>query len=397
MTEAKAASTSASIDRPLRLAFLGDPNSIHLRRWVTYFAERGHHVTLLVIDDVALDPGLSPVIAVERFAGLKIHSRFPPARILKAPVAIRRAVKRVGPDVLDAHFLTIYGWHAWMSGFHPYVTTLWGSDIFVAPKLSRVVARMARITMRAADMVLVDAEELRRGALALGAPPERIEMIQFGVDLGQFAPGPDPVALRDRLGLQGKRVVFSPRAVTPLYRQNVVVEALAQLPPDVVVLMSRSAAQAGELEAIERKARDLDLADRLVIVPAIAHSDMADFYRLADVVVSVPISDSSSISVLEALACGRPIVASDLPSIREWLWDLDSPALVPVDDPGATAAALMRALTLDSKSRADIGARGRQIVADRADQDRSLGHVESLYRELAGRVPRVVGQRPEEA
>jgi glycosyltransferase involved in cell wall biosynthesis len=220
-------------------------------------------------------------------------------------------------------------------------------------------------------------------------------MIQFGVDLGQFAPGPDPVALRDRLGLQGKRVVFSPRAVTPLYRQNVVVEALAQLPPDVVVLMSRSAAQAGELEAIERKARDLDLADRLVIVPAIAHSDMADFYRLADVVVSVPISDSSSISVLEALACGRPIVASDLPSIREWLWDLDSPALVPVDDPGATAAALMRALTLDSKSRADIGARGRQIVADRADQDRSLGHVESLYRELAGRVPRVVGQRPE--
>ena len=351
-------------------------------------------MTLLVADHITLEPGLPPAIEVARFAGFRARSAFPPASLLRARGAIRRAVKMVEPDVLDAHFLTINGWHAWMSGFHPYVTTLWGSDIFVAPKRSRVVARMARITLRSADMVLVDADDLRRGALALGAQPQRTEMIQFGVDLGQFAPGPDPGALRARLGLQGKRVVFSPRGITPLYRHGVVVDALAQLPSDVVVLMSRFAAQADELERIERKARDLGIADRLVMVPAIAHSDMPDFYRLADVVVSVPISDSSSVSVLEALACGRPIVASDLPSIREWLWDLDRSALVPVDDPGATAAALTRALALTPEARADIAARGRKIVTERADQDQSLGHVESLYRELARRMPRNMGQHP---
>jgi glycosyltransferase involved in cell wall biosynthesis len=394
VTEARADSTSTSIDRPLRLAFLGDANSVHLRRWVGFLAARGHSVTLLVADHTTLAPGLPPAIAVERFAGFRARSAFPPASLLRARGAIRRAVKMVEPDVLDAHFLTINGWHAWMSGFHPYVTTLWGSDIFVAPKRSRVVARMARITLRSADMVLVDADDLRRGALALGAQPQRTEMIQFGVDLGQFAPGPDPGALRARLGLQGKRVVFSPRGITPLYRHGVVVDALAQLPSDVVVLMSRFAAQADELERIERKARDLGIADRLVTVPAIAHSDMPDFYRLADVVVSVPISDSSSVSVLEALACGRPIVASDLPSIREWLWDLDRSALVPVDDPGTTAAALTRALALTPEARADIAARGRKIVAERADQDQSLGHVESLYRELARRMPRNMGQHP---
>jgi glycosyltransferase involved in cell wall biosynthesis len=391
------ASTSDSIDRPLRLAFLGNPNSIHLRRWVSFFARRGHHVTLLVADGTAVEPGLPPSIAIERFAGFKVRSAFPPASLLRARGAIRRAVKRIEPDVLDAHFLTINGWHAWMSGFHPYVTTLWGSDVFVAPKRSRVVARMARITLRSADMVFVDADDLRRGALALGAPPSRTETIQFGVDLQQFAPGPDPVALRARLGLKGKRVVFSPRAITPLYRQGIVVEALAQLPPDVVVLMSRSAAQADELEAIENKARTLGVSNRLVMVPEIAHSDMADFYRLGDVVVSVPASDSTSVSVLEALACGRPVVASDLPSIREWLWDLDSAALVPVDDPAATAAALIRALALSPKARADVGARGRSIVAERGDQDRSLGHVEAFYRGLARPAPRDSENRPEQA
>ena len=385
---------SAPPIEPLRLAFLGNPNSIHLRRWVTFFAGRGHHVTLLVADDAVLDPGLPSAIAVERFAGVRVRGGFPPASLLRARGAVRRAVKRVDPDLLDAHFLTINGWHAWMSGIHPYVTTLWGSDVFVAPKRSRVVARLAGITLRAADMVLVDSEGLRRGALALGAPPARTELIQFGVDLDQFKPGPDPKALRARLGLRGKRVVFSPRGITPLYRHGVVIEALARLPDDVVVLMSRFSAQADELAAIERQAAALGLSERIVMVPQIAHSDMPDFYRLADVVVSVPVSDSSSVSVLEALACGRPIVASDLPSIREWLWELDSSALVPVDDPAATAAALIRALGLSSKERAELAARGRRIVAERADQARSLGHVESLYRELARRIPRRHGNLP---
>jgi len=81
-----------------------------------------------------------------------------------------------------------------------------------------------------------------------------------------------------------------------------------------------------------------------VIVPEIAHDDMPDFYRLADVVVSVPESDSASVTMLEALACGRPLVATDLPAVREWLGEFEGPELVPVDDPAATAAALRRAL-----------------------------------------------------
>jgi glycosyltransferase involved in cell wall biosynthesis len=377
--------TSATVtaDERLGLAFLGDPNSIHLRRWVSFFAERGHRVTLLVPQGLELEPGLPDSIEVERFRRFNPRSPFAPFGFVRSRASIRKAVARVGPDILNAHFLTEYGWHAWMAGFHPYAITLWGSDIYVGPRKWRAVRMMAGLTLRAADLVMADSEDLRRGAEELGARPDRTELIGWGVDLARFSGGSAPAALRSRLGLDSRRVVFSPRAIAPLYRQNVVVDALARLPSDVSVVMSRHNADPAEVEGIERQAAALGLADRLVLVPSIAHADMPDFLRLADVVVSVPVSDSTSVTTLEAMACERQVVAADLPSVREWLGDLDPESLVPVDDPAATAAALARALSRSAPDRAEIGRRGRAIIRERADQALSLGAVEHLYMRLA--------------
>jgi glycosyltransferase involved in cell wall biosynthesis len=378
------AAAAAQPARPLRIAYLGDANSIHFRRWVSFMAERGHSVTLLIADGKTVAPGLPDSIGIERFTPFTSR-RIRPLGVIVSRRSLSRALARIQPDVLNAHFLTVHGYHAWISGFHPYVITLWGSDVFIKPKKSRLAALLAWITLRAADMVMVNSEMLKKGALEVGAPAEKTEMIQFGVDLDRFAPGPDPAQLRARLGLVGKRVVFSPRNITPLYRHQVVVQALANLPADVTVVMSRHRAQPEELAAIESQAQALGLSDRLVVVPEIAHDEMPDFYRMADVVVSIPASDSTAVTILEALACERQIVAGSLPSVREWLGELDPAALVPIDDVAATTAALARAFARTPAERAEVGRSGRAIVKARADQARSLANVERLYRELAER------------
>jgi glycosyltransferase involved in cell wall biosynthesis len=286
---------------------------------------------------------------------------------------------------VNAHFLTVHGWLAWLSGFHPYAVTLWGSDIYVGPRRWRAVRILARLSLRSADLVMGDSEDLLLAAQKLSAPRDRTELIGWGVDTTRFSGGEAPAELRSRLGLEGRRVVFSPRAINRLYRQNVVLGALAQLPADVAVVMSRYNADAPEVEAIERQAASLGLSDRLVIVDGIAHAEMPDFLRLADVVVSVPVSDATSVTILEALACERQVVAADLPSVREWLEELDPASMVPVDDVSATAQALARALERTPAERVAIGGRGRAIVRERADQTVSLGNVERLYRQLKSR------------
>ena len=379
-------SGAAPEDR-LKLAFLGDPNSIHMRLWVGFLAGRGHTVTLLAAKDRVVEPGLPESIVVATFTSFAAGRRVSPVSLLRGRRSLRRALAQVRPDILNAHFLTVHGWNAWMSGFHPYVVTLWGSDIFIHPRTSRVAALLARFTLRAADMVMIN-PVMRQAALAAGAPPEKLELVTIGADVSLFTPGPDPAVLRTRLGLAGRRVIFSPRSVTPLYRQGVVVEALSQLPSDVVVVMPRLRAQTDELTMIERLTEAFGLRDRVLIVPEIPHAEMPDFYRLADVVVSVPESDSASITMLEAMACGRPFVATDLPAVREWLGDFDGAELVPLDDVTATAAALRRALELPPDARVEQGSRARALVVEKGNQAQTLARMESYYFDLLGR-PRV--------
>ncbi|MGA2513478.1 MAG: glycosyltransferase [Candidatus Limnocylindrales bacterium] len=371
-------------ERPLSLAFLGDPNSIHTRRWVGWFAAHGHRVTMLVPEGMAVDAGLPDTITVERFRPYT-SSRPRLLGAFRARRSLAGVLGRIEPDVLHAHYLTVHGWHARMSGFRPYAITLWGTDILITARSTRRGRLYARWSLAPAGLVTGDSEQLVRAAVAAGARPERTHLVQFGVDTERFSPGPDPAAMRARLGLVGRRVVFSPRSIMPLYHHDVVLDAVASLPADLSVVMTDHLAHESEVAALRRRAADLGLSDRLVIVPRVAHGEMADIYRLADVVVSVPASDGTPVTLLEALSVGRPVVATDLPSVREWLGDLDPGSLVPVGDVAATVRAIDVALTRPQAESLDLARRGRQMIEERADHDRSMAAAEALYRDLLRR------------
>ena len=368
-------------DRLLSLAFLADPNSIHTRRWVGWFAARGHRVTILVPEGQAVDGGLPDSIAVVPFTPYTA-SRFHPLGAVRARRSLGRALRRIEPDILHAHYLTGHGWHARMSGFRPYAITVWGNDILITARSTRRGRLYARWSLGPAGLVTGDSNELVQAAVAAGARADRTHLIQFGVDTARFSPGPDPAVLRARLGLIGRRVIFSPRSIAPLYRHDVVLDALASLPADLSVVMTRHLAEESEVAALQRRAAGLGLSDRIVIVPKVAHDEMADIYRLADVVVSVPFTDGTPVTLLEALSTGRPVVATDLPSVREWLGDLDPGSLVPVGDVAATARAIAAALDRPAAGRAELARRGRQLIEERAGHDRNMALAESLYRDL---------------
>jgi glycosyltransferase involved in cell wall biosynthesis len=374
------------IDGPLSLAFLGDPNSVHVRRWLGCFSDRGHRITMLVPDGQVIVPGLLPAISVERFVPFS-RQRERLLGGLESRRALSRLLRRVDPDVLHAHYVTGNAWHAWISGFHPYVVTVWGSDILATDHRGPRGRFYARAALRAADIVTGGSEHLVRAAIAAGARPERTQYIHFGVDTERFSPGPDPAALRARLGLGRCRVLLSSRIIAPVYRQNVVVRALAHLPSDVVALMSSYHADPNEVASIQELAGQLGVADRLRIVDPLDDSEMPELYRLADVVVSIPASDGGPVTVAEALAVGRTVVATDLPSVREWLAGLDPEALVPVDDVAATVAAVEKVLSRGTDERHDRAARGRAAVAAKADWRTNMDRMEAIYRELATRRP----------
>jgi glycosyltransferase involved in cell wall biosynthesis len=370
--------------RPLTLAFTANPNSIHTRRWIGFFAERGHRVHLVIPQTVQVEDGLDPRIEVHVYAAWpRTHVRG--LGSLMTSLALRRIMRRIRPDVLHAHYLSGYGWSAWLSGFRPYVVTVWGSDVFSEPRTSAIYRRWARRTLTRASLVTAVSRDLANGAIELGARPERVRIVQFGVDPELFRPAPASDALRDSLGLKGRRVVLSPRGLSPLYRHAVAVEALAQLPEDVALILVKQYPDAEYVARLEALIAERGLESRVRWVPAIPHDAIADYYRLADVVVSLPSTDAFPVTALEAMACGTPIVMADLPSAHEGLDGVDPTAVVPGDDATAVAGALLARLSMSRPDRAELGARLRQAAIDRGDMRRNLGEMEDAYRALAKR------------
>jgi glycosyltransferase involved in cell wall biosynthesis len=370
-----------SSDR-LRLAFLADPNSVHTRRWLAYFAERGHEVVLLDAYAASIRPGLHDGVIVHRYAA---HGpwRIPFFSSLQGRGPLRRALAELRPQVLHAHYLTGYGWQARLSGFHPYVVSPWGSDLFVTTRTSRRARWWARATLGAADLVTVVSEQMREAAIRAGASADRIEMVQFGVDTQRFAPGPGEDGLAEGLGIPSGRLIFSSRALRPIYRQEVVIDAFARLPSDTVLVLTARNAEAGYLTALREQVERLGLGDRVRFLDDVPDADLPHLLRLAAVVVSVPASDGFPVSVLEAMASGTLVVATDLPPIRPVLGPLAGELLVPVGDSRALAGALRNALEMEPAPRAALAASLRDYTVRVADYAANMGRMEAHYRRLA--------------
>jgi L-malate glycosyltransferase len=363
----------------MRLCFISNPNSTHTRRWVSWFARRGHSVYLLA--DVRLqEPWLDiPIFDLTRLI------RTPIIRFPIWAIWVRRFLHQWHADILHAHRVNSAGWVAAVSGFHPLVVTPWGSDLYQLSHQSRVARWLAHSVLTRADLVTADAEDLLKVAVDYGGNPASLHLIQWGVDLTQFHPGEASETLRTELGLGEGPLILSPRAVNPIYHLDVIIEAM----PEVITTLPGAVLILRDYNTDLTYKRQLEeLITRLDLVKAVhwvgrvePYERLAEYYRLADVVVSVPTSDSTPVSILEAMACGVAVVTTDLPALREWITPGVSGLMVGQRDSHELARALIQLLT-DEELADRLKKTGPSIIERRANHQIEMEKMEQLYQTI---------------
>ncbi len=368
---------------PLELVFIANPGHILVQRWISFFARRGHRVTVLegFGNGAGADPGHG--IRVIRYEA-RSRVPLPFASMLHARRTVRQLLREIGPDVVHAHTVRPYGWQAGVAGVHPYVISTWGSDVLL-PLPGRRAQFWQRRTLSRADLVTAVSPHMRDAAIRHGARPERVVQVQFGVDTARHAPASTVPAETTRLGLDGRPFVFSPRAMKPIYNHRTILDAFARLTGSPVLVMTGRNADAGHAGELGVQMDELGIRDRVRIVDDASEDEMLALYQSAAVVVSAPHSDSFPLSLLEAMACGTPVVAGDLPPVRAVLDPIAPDRVVATGDASAMAAVLESTLALDRDAREKLGQRLRSVVIDTADYETNMLRMEGLYRDLAGR------------
>lgn len=349
----------------LKLLVLGPLGPPHVEDQVLALHDRGFDIevggnALKGLEDTAM-----PAVGVPVHISPEAR-RATPWGISQTVSWTRRLISEVQPDVVQAHWLPSFGFAAAAAGARPLAVTAWGSDVHRASRAMRAASRFA---LKRADLVMADASDLLEGCIELGADPATAEIVQWGVDLSVFRPREDAERdrLKERLGIGPGPVILSPRSLMPVYNIPTILEAFAiaggQL-PDAQLLIKHM----GE-GSVQIDLPPIPHPDRVHLVGNVPYERMADYYAVADAVVSVTSSDGSPRSIWEAMGCAAPCILTDLP----WVHDLIEPGVealtVPVRDPDALAAAMLELVT-DEGRRRSIGWAGNALV--RRELDRSV-------------------------
>lgn len=203
----------------------------------------------------------------------------------------------------------------------------------------------------------------------------------MGVDLVQFSPGPETLDLapgsgdepRQRSGWDGNFVLLSLRSWEPVYGVDVIARGFALAArqiPELRLALLGSGSQARAIREILRRA---GVEAQVFFGGQVPNDRLVHFYRSADLYLSASHSDGSSVSLMEALACGLPVLVSDIPGNREWIGNEPDGAgwLFRDGDADALARGIIRAYTLRGESQARAQA-ARLLAEERANWNQNF-------------------------
>jgi glycosyltransferase involved in cell wall biosynthesis len=257
------------------------------------------------------------------------------------PTIRRLLIAENGFDVIDAHYLFPDGVAAALlskAARKPFVMTARGSDVRELAKY-RLPRALIRWAASQAFKVITVSAALARDLEAIGVPPERLVVLRNGVDLSLFSPG-NRAVLRDGLRLSSGPVLASVGRLVELKGHDLVIRALTLLPDATLVV----AGEGPERKRLEGLSRSIGVDARVRFLGELSQQELVAVYGGADALVLASRHEGWPNVLLEAMACGCPVIAAELAGIREIVRSDDAGVIMQERSPEGIAQAARRLL-----------------------------------------------------
>jgi glycosyltransferase involved in cell wall biosynthesis len=250
-------------------------------------------------------------------------------------------------DLIDAHYFYPDGVAAVLLGLtfgKPVVITARGTDISQIANYHLQRRMILWAASRAAGLITV-CQALKDRLVELGVADRRITVLRNGVDLELFRPHSAREALRARYGLSGP-VVLSVGHLIPRKGHDLVIDAAAELPGTTLLIVG----EGPELDRLMSRAAARGISDRVRFLGQLPPARLAEVYSAADVLVLASSREGWANVLLEAMACGTPVIASSVWGTPEVITEPAAGTLV-LERTGAAFAAALRRIFLAPPNR----------------------------------------------
>ncbi|MHB8778073.1 MAG: glycosyltransferase family 4 protein [Anaerolineales bacterium] len=350
--------------------------STHDLRFLKAISGGGHEVLFVQLEGNARQVDDRPVPQnVQQVIWKGGHGPFRWRSLPRLALDFRRLTREIKPDLIHAGPIQTCAFIAILSGFRPVLTMSWGFDLMEDAHRNKWWEFATRYTLKRSTFFTSDALVTRDKAVSYGMNPEKTIVFPWGVDLEHFKPAV----------LKGENIdkftLFCNRSWEIRYGVDVLARAfvkVAQQNENIDLILLNGGSQGSHIRRILQSGGVLD---RVTFGGQISQTDLPRWYHMADLYISPSHVDGTSVSLMEALACGLPCLVSDIPANKEWVVENENGWLYRDGDSNHLAEKILAAMSQRGKLT-EIGKASRRSAEKRADWKTNAEALMKVYRNL---------------
>ncbi|MGB2697682.1 MAG: glycosyltransferase [Candidatus Zixiibacteriota bacterium] len=347
----------------MRLCLLAPANSPHTHKWIKYFRDKGHQIHILSFQ-------------FEDIPGVHLHYLPAPLKVfyLYHIPKIRSLLKKIGPDILHAHYASSYGFVGATVGFHPLVISVWGSDVVEFPKRSPIHREVFKYNLDQADRITVTSKMLMDLTKEFVSPLKRVIRIPFGVDVDNFKP-------RLTSDKKSEITVGVVKRLDYKYGIEYLVKGFALVEKKFKNVRLLIAGDGPLRNKLKKLSFQLGCEKKIKFLGNIHHAQVPNLLKEMDIFVMPSVRESFGVAALEASASQLPVIASNVGGIPEIIINGKTGLLVPPRNPSAIAESIIHLIENPDLSL-ELGKSGREFVMKNYDWKENAKRMENLYEDL---------------
>jgi L-malate glycosyltransferase len=354
----------------MRICYISVGTFPHIDPYLEYFHKAGHDVHF-----ISLSPGPDREVPTYNAGFGSYCDRHGKWKYPFSMLRARKLLRQIKPDIVHAHYVTSAGLAALVSGFHPAVITVHGSDLITTEK-SRLWRPVLKRVFQSADCVNVVSQELSDIAVKMGVDAGKIEVLTHGIDTNEYT-----YTKKDRHGISKPLKLVCTRRLEPVFDHRTIIQALAIL-RDKKIQFKMTFIGGGSLtDLLKQQVKNLGLESCIEFSGGVSNNKMPELLADNDVYLSASLWDGASLSLFEAMATGLFPIVSDIKANSAWLRQGIDGFLHKVGIAEELANCIQRFIA--KPDVAIVGSlRNREIVVQNADRNTNMRRLVSVYNEL---------------